>query len=258
MATTPDSPIHQQRPLPHVNYPFPERKMAAFGSPLKRLGILTTVGVAALLIGTKPANAQSGPGAYASPADTIRYYGNGERPASSNTYTGSYNGTSGRDTATTIKPIVVDTAENRRFANQIYKTAFVGIDKVFQKQGKDAALDYSQHPEQNSALMSLVKQAKEGQLEWVALIIAHTMTDAPAYINGNQKGVIPSLSNTRWAGTVSDVQPDINKKNPNLSEREYLENGLKTGESFGPKSTYAVRLVISSQPVTLASLERRP
>ncbi len=223
---------------------------------------LAAGGAMTALLSGQTANAQNdpcAPGPYTSGADTIRYYGNGEC-VNRNPGSQSNNRTSGGQNAAAAKPIVVDTAENRRFANQIYATAFAGIDKVLKAQGKEAALEYSQHPEQNLELMALVKKAHEGQYFLVTTVLTDAMFNAPAYINGDRKTSIP-LSDPNWAKSASDVQEILNPKSPNLPELSYLKSGYEAPGYFGPRSKEAAGIVLrlnGAFQVQTASLERRP
>jgi septal ring-binding cell division protein DamX len=138
------------------------------------LSLALAAGSALTLLGGVKASAQNAAGSPVYGFDPATYSlahggsGSGSSPASTIDYAASALKELDAEAAQNAKKsppktIIVDTAENRQFANRIYATAFAGIDKVLKSQGKDAALTLSQNPQNNPALMTLIKQAHEGQ-----------------------------------------------------------------------------------------------
>jgi hypothetical protein len=153
--------------------------------------------------------------------------------------------------------IVVNTDENHRFADQIYATAFAGIDKVLKTQGKAAALEYSQHPEENRALTLFIKKAGNGQYLLATYVIADAIDDAPKYINDGKPLGSLVLSDSEWKDAALSAQTHINALTAGETELGFLRACYKTSGYFGAKTKSAAGAVLSAsdrvKPVEVAS-----
>lgn len=139
----------------------------------------------------------------------------------------------------------IDTNVNRQIANSIYEVAFAEINKILTTKGKAAALELSQHPERISGLTAIVKNVHEDQYMITERVIAEAMSDAKQYINVGHIVNVHAMSDARWKGVASDVQKDVDAKDANTSEIQFLKNCYESPNCFGPLNEKAAGFVIS-------------
>jgi hypothetical protein len=208
--------------------------MASFGSPLKRVAALATLGVAAL-VGTQTAKAQN---SFDPATAALVYNTNRQNAEAANSTKGSNVGLTAEQKAildawtaaqkTAPKPIVVDTDENRQSANRIYAVAYAGFLKDMKN--NNTSFDINKSLEKNSELVKSFLGARDGKTLTYAIISADAYQNALSSLKDNKNR--SSLSNEDWNDALTYAASKLSNRQSGETERNLLVRLLQDHKTF--------------------------